>query len=374
LSGKKQLTNKMFFLSAGSVTFFIVIWALYFYLKLVPLGVETQHMFYREILPGLVIQGFIFALLFRFIYMRTVGKRFDVFLNYLNACVDGDFSNIREDELEGLDEISQAGQRVEVLTRFLKNLVGIVEEKAKHFKTMTLKLMSGVGQTEEGISEAIRGLSGCDGKAGNVKVLADQISTHFDEWANCLRQEQFIKLSDNLPQSMMYYANKGTDSATVIKDKHRLFSSLYNDMAVLIEELEEKTINYISRELDEEEVSKMCDILIVLRRQLGEGNELTEQIVHKSDDAVRLGQNTVKEFAEFYDLIVPILDDFKVMKGMPIEMGDELENLKQGLDQVTKWLKPLEKLSLRTNVQHLLQATTNLEGAVGQFGSNKMAI
>ena len=145
-------------------------------------------------------------------------------------------------------------------------------------------------------------------------------------------------------------------------------------MVVLIEDLEEKTINFISREWDEEEISKMCDILIVLRRQLDEGNELTEQIVRQSDEAVRLGQNTVKEFAEFYDLIVPILDDFKEMKGIPIGMGDELENLKQGLDQVNRWLKPLKQLSLRTNVQHLLQATTNLEGAVGQFGSNKMAI
>ena len=208
MSGKKQLTNKMFFLSVASVTFFIIIWGLYFYLKLVPLGGETQNIYYREILPGLVIQGLIFALLFRVIYMRTIGKRFDAFLNYLNSCVDGDFSNIEANELEGLDEVSQAGQRVEVLARFLQNLVSIVEEKAKHFKTMTLKLMSSAGQTDEGILESLKELSECDAKTNNVKVLAENIGTHFDHWSNCLRQEKFIRLCDNLPQSVMYYANK----------------------------------------------------------------------------------------------------------------------------------------------------------------------
>ncbi|MBO8169465.1 MAG: hypothetical protein H0Z35_09820 [Thermoanaerobacteraceae bacterium] len=371
----KLLINKMFFISMGTISFFIVVWAYYFHLRLASLGTAARQIYLTEVLPGLVVQGLVFAVLFRYIYVKTLGKRFRMFLDYLNACVEGDFSS---DECQmfasGMDEISQAGQRVDVLVRFLNNLVAIVQDKVTYFKSMTLKLISSARQTDDGVARALERLKDCKVKVGDLNNEINRLGVKLDTFRKELADKQVLAARDALREQLTGLTETAAAVCQELEEKQAGLVQYRKLIDDLVNQFEEIILQLAGRKEIEKEITQLCEIVIELREQLeGKDKSFTESLL-RAQQAVAQARQVYVAVLQYLQQLDPDLLTLCQLTEPVENMMQDIKGIEDGIAALEKCLAPLEKLYLRNNANSLLQATINLEGAISQFGNNNLNI
>ncbi|WP_366923020.1 hypothetical protein MFMK1_003508 [Metallumcola ferriviriculae] len=181
----RPLVNKIFLLSVGSITFFIILWAIYFKMRIIPLSAEAEQIYFREIMPGLIIQGLVFALMFRFFYTKVLGRRIQSLLNYLDACVGGELNLDKDDVINGQDEVALAGEQVGVLLNYLDNTFRLMQERTAYFKSAVLNLMNSAGKADQGLSEINDSIQ-------DINKKLQSITTDINNW-----EAKYVNVSES---------------------------------------------------------------------------------------------------------------------------------------------------------------------------------
>lgn len=363
MKGNGSLLKKMFLLSVGSIVIFILIWAYYFHRRLVPLGPQATEIYYREILPGLAVQGFVFALILRIFYTKTLGKRVKLLLNYLETCTGGDPDELSEADLRnGKDEISRAGEQVNVLLHFLTSTSKLMQEKINYFKSVILNLMNNAGKTDHGMAETSKYLQEC---GETITLALRAINAFEDDVINALAPKPSGKTTAIVQQARRLLET--VESAEdVVNGEKNVNLSAKGQLFEKIEGIEELACDLMSVKEIEEETTQLCEELIAMRKT-------TEDIFQRNELCFEKMKSLLSGFSEDkeeYRICLKMAENYlflveQVSKTFN-EIKGQVKNTARLIGKAGECMTPLQGISLRGDADRLLQAAVNLEDVFQQ--------
>lgn len=357
MKSKGSLLNKVFLLSMANIVFFIGIWAYYFKVRLIPLGLDAEVIYYQEILPGLMAQGLAFAILFRIVYSKVLGKRMQSLLDYLQACING--GEDAGEDLAGADEVARVGEQVKVLLNFLTNTFGALQEKTAYFKSSILNLMNTAGKTDQGLTEVLEHIQDTNGKLTSM-------ANNFSDWEKETYPAVQLKVTGAdlaaSRQGLVRLLEVGNrveglvDENTEAKLKQSYFEKL--------QEIEGLVYQLTAVKEIECEAGQLCESIIQLREQ-------TEQLFDQTGvKQIKRILAVLSSDSEHYALASAVTDRYMALTNAIEEiincLSEDIEMALKSNHQAGVSIEPLEGISLRGDANRLLQSVTNLEAIYQQ--------